>query len=302
MKTCQHLSLIAVLFLLNTVSPLKASLTLVGAGNYAGVNLVNNGSFEIGHPGPGNANYQMWAVGSAGTPFLSIPGWNGTGQPSTYAVWGSDQTSGPFHTEASDVLPDGQIGVYFGNGGFLPGQQNTVNLAPTFNPDFTVSFSGSPTFNVFYGGPAVLAQTIPTQLNPAPLYGLSFWASGEGAQFNTSDIRGIFALRVSNTLPGDPLLYLWVPPGGGPIGASHVYQFEFTPLNPLQPVTVEFINYGHLDLSAYGGAFFTTELVLDDVRVVGLPEPSPFALLAAGTIMARLVLRRLQSGRFKASA
>jgi hypothetical protein len=271
----------------------RASLNLVGSANYSGPNLVANGSFENGHPGPGMANWQYWASGTTGTPFLSIPGWTGTGQPANYATWGSDETSGPFHMHYSDVIPDGQIAVYFGNGGFLPSQNNTVNLPPTFNPDYTVSFSSTPTFNVYYGGPVILSQTVPTDQTLAPSYGLSFWVSGEGANMNPSDISGIFAVRVSNTLPGDPLIYLQVPSSANStMGESHVFQFDFTPLNPNLPVTVEFYNYGHLDLSAYGGPLFTTELVLDDVRVVALPEPSAAALLGLGLLAALSARRR----------
>ena len=62
-------------------------------------------------------------------------------------------------------------------------------------------------------------------------------------------------------------------------GVSHLYEFSFTPLNPLLPVDINFINWGHFDLSAYGGSNFTTELVLDDVIINAVPEPGTFAPL-----------------------
>src|SRR6185369_13472612 len=107
----------------------RASLNLVGSGNAPGVNLVANGSFEIGSPGPGLANQVYWATGTPLTPFLSIPSWTGTGQANNYALWGSDELTGPFHLRSSDILPDGEVGVYFGNG-----EQVGVTPAPTFNP------------------------------------------------------------------------------------------------------------------------------------------------------------------------
>jgi hypothetical protein len=137
------------------------------------------------------------------------------------------------------------------------------------------------------GSPAVLWQSVPTHLSPAPLYGLSFWVSGEGALAGNPAEVGIFGLRVSNTLPGDPMLYFSVPAGpSGPLGSSHVYQFEFVPLNSSLPVTVEFTNYGHFDLTPYGGVG-TTELVLDDVRVVPIPEVgASWVLAGAGLLVA----------------
>jgi hypothetical protein len=272
---------------LSCVFAAQASLTLVGSGNYPSAgNLVVNGSFENGHPGPGGINQRHWAAGTSLTPFLLIPGWTGLGQPGTYAMWGSDQPVGPFTARSSDYLPDGQTGVYFGNGGAQ------VNLAPAFNPDFSVSFAGNPVFTVFMGGPATLSQTVPTHLNPAPKYGLSFWASGEGALYGNPNDTGLFGLKVSNTLPGDPTLYFQVPPGpGGAIGASHVYRFELVPLNPLLPVTVEFINFGHLDLTPFGGTG-TTELVIDDVRLVAVPEPGALALAGGGLVFLLYRLRR----------
>ena len=174
---------------------------------------------------------------------------------------------GPYHLRGSDVLPDGQIGVYFGNG-----ETVSVSPAPIFNPDFTVTFSSPPTFGgPSYSGPVSLSQSVPTQLNPAPSYELSFWVSGENADNGSNPTPGIFGLRVGNTVPGDPITYLSVPPGpAATIGKSHVYRFGFTPINTAQPVTVEFLNFGHA-----GNPFPATEIVLDDVRVTPSDVPPP---------------------------
>ena len=88
---------------------------------------------------------------------------------------------------------------------------------------------------------------------------------------------------MTNVLPGDPIQYLTVPNGvGNSFGVSHLYEYTFTPLNPLLPVDINFINWGHLDLTAYGGSNFTTELVLDDVIINAVPEPGTLVLAVLG--------------------
>lgn len=261
----------------------NASLTLVGSGNVPGANLVANGSFEIGSPGTGIANNAYWANPSS-SPYSPIPAWTATGPADNYALWGSDEISGPFHLRNSDTIPDGVTAAYFGNG-----EARSVDLPPTFNPDYTVSFSGTPTFGGFnYTGPVILSQAVPTHLNVAPLYGLSFWVSGEDANTSPASTPGIFGLRVLNTEAGDPFHYLVVPPGASSsFGKSHVFQFNFSPLNPSQPVTLEFYNFGH---TGYG--FPATEIVLDNVRVTTVPEPASLSFLGAGIL---LCLRRRMS-------
>src|SRR5580765_4581403 len=259
--------------LLGSAGSALASLTLVGSGNIGGVNLVVNGSFENGSPALGTANNAYWANPSS-SPYSPIPGWTASGPSDNYALWGSDEVNGPFHLRASDVIPDGNIAAYFGNGEF-----RSVDLQPTFNPDYTVTFSGTPTFGgQNYTGPVILSQVIPTQNNQAALYGLSFWVSGESASISTATTPGIFGLRVLNTEIGDPFHYLVVPPGANSaFGESHVFQFNFAPLNTSQPVTLEFYNFGHT-----GYQFPATEIVLDDVRVAAVPEPATGCLCLFG--------------------
>jgi hypothetical protein len=257
-----------------------ASLTLLtgpSVGTHAG-NLVTNGSFETGAPAPGAGNFVYWASGTSSLPFGVPPGWSSQGTAANYAVWGSDNVTSPYATEFSDTLPDGSAGLYFGNGtGVFPSVQ------PTFNPNGTVTFASAPTFfpKPTYSLPVSLTQTVSTNLTPAPSYVLSFWVSGEDTgpapptPFNGD---GIFGLRVSNVLPGNPIQYLTAPSGISPLGKSIRYEFAFSPLNSSLPVKVEFINWGHFDLSPYGGPNLTTELVLDDVIVNAVPEPGVLGL------------------------
>jgi hypothetical protein len=249
-----------------------ASMTLLPAGPQLGTqagNLVVNGSFESGAPSPaGSINF--WATGTTNTPFSVPPGWQSAGDVQTYAYWGSTAASPPYVIAGSAILPDGQSGVYFGNGAA------TVDLPPTFQADRTVTFTGTPTFTPGFGQPSRLWQSVPTPLYPSPSYLLSFWASGEmaGMGGGAPGYDGIFGLRVTNVLPGDPIQYLVVPSGGtSTYGDSIRYEYAFTPLNSLLPVTVEFINWGHMDLTPHGG-FGTTELVIDDVIINPVPEPA----------------------------
>ena len=273
----------------------RASLVIgSGLGTTHVGNLVTNGSFETGAPASGTANQLYWATGTALTPFAVPPGWSSTGAASSYASWGNDATISQ-SIKGSDALPDGNAAMYFGNGAPV-----FVSQPPTFNVNGTVSFPSPPAFTQFYAPvPVILTQTINTPANPAQSYDLSFWVSGEGAvngqQFTE---RGIFGLQVTNVLAGDPIQFLSVPNGvGNSLGASHLYEFSFTPLNPLLPVDIHFINWGHFDLSPYGGSNFTTELVLDDVIINAVPEPGTLTLLAAGLcgIAARARRRRAAS-------
>lgn len=274
-----HARLAIASLILAAASSAFGSLTLLPAGPQLGVNNVNNlvanGSFEIGAPTPGTP--ENWATGTSFTPYTPIPSWQASGAPQTYAYWGSDFPGvSPFRIAGSAILPHGQSGVYFGNAAAIP------NLPPTFNADRTVSFPGPVSFNTAYAQPALLWQSVPTHLTIAPSYILSFWVSGENAGFGggAPDYDGIFGLRLTNVLAGDPIQHLVVPSGGTSIyGDSIRYEFQFSPLNPLAPVTIEFINWGHMNLSAFGG-FGTTELILDDVIVNPVPGPAASVLVA----------------------
>mgnify|MGYP005834696939 CR=1 FL=1 len=262
-----------------TTSSAFGALSLLPVGPRLGThvgNLVVNGSFEIGAPLPGPANYVFWATGTTNVPFGVPLGWTTFGPPSNYAYWGSDGLVPPSGLAQSDILPDGQAAVYFGNNATL------VSLPPVFLPTREVTFASAPVFSPMTGGPVVLRQTVPTHLSPAPSYLLSFWVSGEAASLALPTIGdGLFGLRVTNVLAGDPIQYFAVPSGSplGLYGASTRYEFLMTPLNPSLPIDIEFYNWGHLDLSPFGGPG-ATEIVLDDVIVNPVPEPSTWALFA----------------------
>jgi hypothetical protein len=248
-------------------------------------NLVVNGSFETAAPPVGFGSTRYWATGTTLTPFMVPPGWTSSGASQTYARWGNDGVAGN-GIVSSDAFPDGVAGLYFGNA------TTTVDQTPTYHADGTVTFPIPPTFSPFYGQPCVLTQTVPTQLSPAPSYVLNFWVSGEDAKPVGSSAganwgEGIMGLRVTNVLPGDPIQYLTVP---SEISAnpSRRYEFFFTPLNTSLPVTLEFINWGHVDTPIP----FTSELVMDDV-IVNAVVPEPAATCAAAAAMfLRIVLRR----------
>lgn len=277
-------SLITAAAVAAAASSASASLTLLGGpsiGTHVG-NLVTGGSFEAGPPGA----VAFWATGTALTPQITPPGWTGTGGPINYARWGNDGTL-PLNIAGSAAIPDGVKALYFGNA-----QGGMVNLAPTFNPDGEVTFAGPAIVGTSVGAPVVLSQTVPTDLTPAPSYILSFWASGEGAMGGGA-YDGIFGLRVTNTQVGDPIRYFAVPAGGalGAYGDQKRYEFSFTPLNPLAPVTLEFINWGHFNLGPFGLGG-TTELVLDDVIVNPVPTPGGIALFGACSLLTARRRRR----------
>ena len=237
-------------------------------------NLVANGSFEIG--GPGSSN-RFWATGPSSSPFAVPPGWSSSGPSQNYAVWGNQ---GTLRLRDSDVYPDGENGLYFGN------LFTSVSQVPTFLPDGRVTFPTTPVFTPDYGAPVVLSQTVNTHLTPAPSYQLTFWVSGEDASLAVNWQEGIMGFRMTNVLSGSPMQFLSIP---SDLSAqpSRVYKYDFVPLNPLLPVTIEFYNWGHVTSVAGNGVPFTTELVLDDVIINPVPEPATLAALGLGALALR---------------
>ncbi|MBL0928122.1 MAG: PEP-CTERM sorting domain-containing protein [Phycisphaerales bacterium] len=283
----------AVAVICTAAASAHAGLTVLGPGPMLATpagNLVTNGSFEFRNaalqPGPGSTGSAVaWATGTSLTPFAVPYGWTSSGGTNTYALWGGNLGS-PVTLRGSAPLPDGLNALYFGNG-----QGAATSQPPTFNPNGEVTFPSPPvvtppggTFPV----PCTITQTVPTHLTPSPSYLLSFWVSGESAWPSGPGLNndGIFGMQLTNTEPGDPTRFFAVPGGSGLYGSSLRIEISFTPLNPLLPVTLTFINWGHFNLAPWGGAG-TTELVLDDVIINAVPAPSAsLALLLAGAAAA----------------
>ena len=142
-------------------APAEGAMTLLtgpSTATHVG-NLVTNGSFENGAPAPGSTVF--WATGTTLTPYAVPPGWSASGAPRSYAMWGSDVGS-PVRLRISDVLPDGQNGMYFGNGGA------TSSLPPTFQANGQVTFAGTPTLASSMGAPVTLSQSVPDQRDAGP--------------------------------------------------------------------------------------------------------------------------------------
>lgn len=236
-------------------------------------NLVVNGSFEAGAPIYGQQI--PWAVGPTGGPNIP-PGWNASGTASTYATWGSDGIAGQ-GIRSSDVLPHGQSGLYFGN------LFTDVSTAPIHQPDGRVTFGGTPVFTPQFGAPVILSQTVNTQLSPAPSYQMTFWVSGEDAVQNSGWVEGVMGFRMTNVLPGDPIQYLTIPSGSSS-QISRLFAYDFVPINPLLPCTIEFINWGHVVTIAGNNSPFTSELVLDDVIINAVPTPGAAGLAALAAL------------------
>lgn len=260
------------------VVPTFASATIISItsgdallGNH-GTNMIVNGSFEAD---AGNPNQSFWANGTTNLPFLTLTGWQTLGQPNTYAVWGND---GNGRLRGSELLPDGQNGLYFG-GGLMVG----TSPAPTFNTDGTVTFSSTPTITPKPGfAPVQLWQTV-TGLNTSTAYLLDFWASSEDAnasQFPGGD--GFFGLDIT----GESQMYFACPNNVNALGKSQRYYVVFQPNS--STVTFTWTNWGHLP--SPGG--LKSELVLDDVILNTAPVPEPASMLVVGGGLAAFLKRR----------
>jgi hypothetical protein len=222
-------------------------------------NLPLNGSFEA--DGGLTANTSYWAIGTGLTPTMSLTSWTASGQVASYAIWGNDRLGG---IKGSAPLPHGTSGLYFG-----AGIMALVAPWPLEAPDGEASF-GSPLALLSNPstGPVTLRQAV-TGLNPSTICLLDFWTSGENVGTPEFPVDGFFGLEIT----GESRLYLAAPSGNGPTGNSQRYQVYFNPAS--STVTFEWIDWGHY----VGPNRRSDELVLDDVILNEVPEPSSLALL-----------------------
>ena len=266
MKTKSFGSLIFLPLSVIALNVLATPITLTSGLNLdRNANILVNGSFK-NHPTNGTTEY-VWATGttlSSFVPFAVPGGWTSAGGARNYATWG-----GTSSIRGSASIPDGVAALYFGNS-----IVSSISSTPIFNLDGTITFSSPPTItplNASFTPAVTLSQTV--SVTPGNRYGLSFWASGEDARSGGSH-DGIFGLDVNGAT-----VFLATPSGSATgLGASHIYEFEFIPT--ISTLTLTFTNWGHLNSSTPGWTLpGTTELVLDDVILNAIPEPSSISLL-----------------------
>ena len=239
-----------------TVLSVAGNDTLVGNRP---ANLLLNGSFEA--DGGTAANGSYWATGTGFTPTLSLNSWTASGQVASYAIWGNDGLGG---IKGSASLPHGTNGLYFG-----AGIMAVVAPWPTEAADGQVTFGSPPALlSKPTDGPVTLEQTV-SGLNTSATYLLDFWTSGENVGSAEFAVDGFFGLEIT----GESRLYFASPSGNGPTGNSQRYQVYFNPAATTE--TFRWINWGHYS----GPNGLSDELVLDDVILNEVPEPSSFGLL-----------------------
>ncbi len=226
------------------------------------MNLVANGSFEVGNIGINTG----WTPGThiggyPATEVAAIPSWNSSYPAGAYGWWGPLGFTGA-------PAPDGRNQVYFGNA------FNTTGTTASIAANGVITFAAAPSFS---GRPApvTLSQTI-SGLDTSSVHRLEFWTSGEGNNGGFTG-TGIFGLNIT----GEGLTYLLLPASSNTFGTSERFYVDFTP--SASSVTITFLNWGHItDLG--GGA--ASELALDDVILNVIPIPGAVGVLAMGGLHA----------------
>ena len=223
-------------------------------------NLLQNGSFEIGHPGGGDAFFVQGSFAGA----IAVPiGWSSSGGGESYGTW----VKGAERAADSDDFPDGDGGLFMGDW-FV----QSIDVVPTFAADGRVFFASAPRL-VFRDGyaPVRLSQTL-SGLSINNVYVVDFWVSGEDAHtVKDFDHDGIIGVEISGVAEGAGRLHFAVPNGKGALGESQRYSVEFVPATTT--VTVSFVNAGHFAAQNGNGLIATrgwtlgttTEPILDDV-------------------------------------
>lgn len=215
--------------------------------NTGGLDMIVNGSFEVTDCALGdyfcpasdlyNCDLESWTCSGGGT--------------GTYAQ---------LYNDAMSTIPDGTVAVYLGSSfcdlcsigsdtSCIQMQGCVVNGIPVDHPSNTPEYGGTTGVS--------LSQTV-TGLISGHEYILEFWAGGE--DFEVFPQNGVFAvdvgfgnmfLRCKPTAPGD-------------VGTRYEIVFAATSSTH----TITFTNWGHIISTA-------TEVIIDDVRLVTLPETSP---------------------------
>ena len=152
----------------------------------------------------------------------------------------------------------------------------------TFNANGTVTFASAPTITSNNHGNSTAAvtisQTVATTIGVR--YRLDFWVSSEDAGLAKASryaADGFFGLKVGGTTA-----YLTVPgskPDPNGFGSSLRYYVDFVATTTTTALT--FTNWGHFSNIGSNNVVMSAELVLDDVILVAIPEPSALALAAA---------------------
>ncbi len=222
--------------------------------------LLTNGSFELGHPSPGVDI--GWTPGTThvggypATEVASIAGWTSTYDDGAYGTWGAVSVAGagPAH---------GLNQVYFGN------WFADISEAPIVSASGEITFAAPPIFTNDSGlGPMSLSQSV-TGLEIGQTYQLDFFVTGEDNLSGFTNL-GLFGLGI-----GSELKYLAVPTAGNPFGASQRYQVTFSA--DATTLDIAFTNWGHLPSQG-------SELVLDDVILNVIPEPSTALLVGVSLL------------------
>ena len=261
-----------------------------------------------------DAGNYLWA--QPGDPnYAPVPGWTVSGSASNYAQWfnrgflGSllpsdadpatyvrDPVLGEYAIR-SDFVPDGTSGLYFGNF-YLPDLGTDV-LGLSSDGVYSFSTVPSPTYTAGYEGGVSLSQTV-TGLTVGETYQMSFWVGGEYAATREASgsvhADGLFRVNLE---AHDPM-WLAIPSGVSShsifSGGSWTYLLEFTATDT--EMDLEFFNAGHPQGSApqwnawttsqFGSPATAEELVLDDVIINQIPEPSSTLLICGSGLLLML--------------
>jgi hypothetical protein len=271
-----------------TASTANAAIVSIGTGVAVKgdrlTNLVTNGSFEKRAPGDPAITSPVYWSGVSGfhtdntlqSLVYTIPGWGETSGRGAYGIWGDSSLL------ITDPCANGSACVYFGNWVTQPSPW------PTFNGDGTVNFINPPTFtnsDPDNQTPTTLSQAL-NGLVMNETYLVDFWTSGEHYAAAFPD-PGVFRLNIG----ASDSVFLTTPSLNSVFNANSIrYYVTFTADSTTE--TISFTNWGHLSSTGTTITATSTELILDDVIVNRVPEPTALALLATCLVGTCTLTRR----------